>query len=156
MVRSFIESKTTEVQTLNVDFTSEVSDYLVVHTGSELPTPMPYIVPNPLGPLPSLELPTPMPYIVPNPLGPLPSPELPTPMPYIVPNPLGPLPSPELPTPMPYIVPNPLGPLPSLELPTPMPYHSAPQTVARRLSTTIYMQALVPFRSVYIRTFHST
>ena len=33
MVRSFNESKTTEVQTLNVGFTSEVSDYLVVHTG---------------------------------------------------------------------------------------------------------------------------
>ena len=32
-VRSFIESKTSEVQTWNVDFTSEVSDYLVVHTG---------------------------------------------------------------------------------------------------------------------------
>ena len=33
VVRSFIESKTTEVQTSNVGFTSEVSDYLVVHTG---------------------------------------------------------------------------------------------------------------------------
>ena len=33
IVRSFIESKTTEVQTSNVGFTSEVSDYLVVHTG---------------------------------------------------------------------------------------------------------------------------
>ena len=33
VVRSFIESKTTEVQTANVGFTSEVSDYLVVHTG---------------------------------------------------------------------------------------------------------------------------
>ena len=32
-VGSFIESKTTEVQTSNVGFTSEVSDYLVVHTG---------------------------------------------------------------------------------------------------------------------------
>ena len=32
VVRSFIESKTTEVQTSNVGFTSEVSDYLVVHT----------------------------------------------------------------------------------------------------------------------------
>ena len=31
--RSFIESKTSEVQTSNVGFTSEVSDYLVVHTG---------------------------------------------------------------------------------------------------------------------------
>ena len=31
--RSFIESKTTVVQTSNVSFTSEVSDYLVVHTG---------------------------------------------------------------------------------------------------------------------------
>ena len=34
VVRSFIESKCTEIQTLNVGFTSEVSDYLVVHTGS--------------------------------------------------------------------------------------------------------------------------
>ena len=33
VVRSFTESKTTEVQTSNVGFTSEVSDYLVVHTG---------------------------------------------------------------------------------------------------------------------------
>ena len=33
VVRSFIESKTTEVQTSNVGFTSEVSDYLVVHKG---------------------------------------------------------------------------------------------------------------------------
>ena len=33
VVRSFIESKSTEVQTSNVGFTSEVSDYLVVHTG---------------------------------------------------------------------------------------------------------------------------
>ena len=33
VVRSFIESKTTEVQDSNVGFTSEVSDYLVVHTG---------------------------------------------------------------------------------------------------------------------------
>ena len=33
VVRSFIESKTMEVQTSNVGFTSEVSDYLVVHTG---------------------------------------------------------------------------------------------------------------------------
>ena len=33
VVRSFIESKTTEVQTSNVGFTSEVSDYFVVHTG---------------------------------------------------------------------------------------------------------------------------
>ena len=32
-VGSFIESKTLEVQTLHVGFTSEVSDYLVVHTG---------------------------------------------------------------------------------------------------------------------------
>ena len=35
-VRSFIESKITEVQTSNVGFTSEVSDYLVVHTGPEV------------------------------------------------------------------------------------------------------------------------
>ena len=34
-VGSFIESKTTEVQTSNVGFTSEVSDYLVVYTGPE-------------------------------------------------------------------------------------------------------------------------
>ena len=34
-VGSFIESKTTVVQTSNVGFTSEVSDYLVVHTGPE-------------------------------------------------------------------------------------------------------------------------
>ena len=33
VVRSFIESKTTEAQTLNVGFISNVSDYLVVHTG---------------------------------------------------------------------------------------------------------------------------
>ena len=33
-VGSFIESKTSVVQTSNVGFTSEVSDYLVVHTGS--------------------------------------------------------------------------------------------------------------------------
>ena len=33
VVRSFMESKTTEVQTSNVGFTFEVSDYLVVHTG---------------------------------------------------------------------------------------------------------------------------
>ena len=32
-VGSFIESKTTVVQTSNVGFTSEVSDYLVMHTG---------------------------------------------------------------------------------------------------------------------------
>ena len=32
-VGSFIESKTTVVQTLNVGFTSEVSDYIVVHMG---------------------------------------------------------------------------------------------------------------------------
>ena len=32
-VGSFIESKTTVIQTSNVGFTSEVSDYLVVHTG---------------------------------------------------------------------------------------------------------------------------
>ena len=32
-VGSFIESKTSVVQTSNVGFTSEVSDYLVVHTG---------------------------------------------------------------------------------------------------------------------------
>ena len=36
VVRSFIESKTTEVQTSNVGFTSEVTDYLVVHTGPVL------------------------------------------------------------------------------------------------------------------------
>ena len=36
VVRSFIESKTTAVQTSNVGFTSEVSDYLVVHTGPGL------------------------------------------------------------------------------------------------------------------------
>ena len=36
VVRSFIESKTTEVQTSNVGFTSEVSYYLVVHTGPGL------------------------------------------------------------------------------------------------------------------------
>ena len=35
-VCSFIESKTTVVQTSNVGFTSEVSDYLVVHTGPGL------------------------------------------------------------------------------------------------------------------------
>ena len=34
-VGSFIESKTTVVQTSNVGFTSEVSDYLVVHTGPD-------------------------------------------------------------------------------------------------------------------------
>ena len=34
-VGSFIESKTTVVQTSNVGFTSEVPDYLVVHTGPE-------------------------------------------------------------------------------------------------------------------------
>ena len=32
-VGSFIESKTSVVQTSNVGFTSEVSDYLVLHTG---------------------------------------------------------------------------------------------------------------------------
>ena len=32
-VGSFIESKTSVVQTLNVGFTSEVADYLVVHAG---------------------------------------------------------------------------------------------------------------------------
>ena len=32
-VGSFIESETSEVQTSHVGFTSEVSDYLVVHTG---------------------------------------------------------------------------------------------------------------------------
>ena len=32
-VGSFIESKTSVVQTSNVGFASEVSDYLVVHTG---------------------------------------------------------------------------------------------------------------------------
>ena len=35
-VGSFIESKTTVVLTSNVGFTSEVSDYLVVHTGPGL------------------------------------------------------------------------------------------------------------------------
>ena len=35
VVRSLIESKTTEVQTSNVGFTSEVSNYLVVHTGPD-------------------------------------------------------------------------------------------------------------------------
>ena len=34
-VGSFIESKPSVVQTSNVGFTSEVSDYLVVHTGPE-------------------------------------------------------------------------------------------------------------------------
>ena len=34
-VGSFIESKTTVVQTSNIGFTSEVSDYLVVHTGPD-------------------------------------------------------------------------------------------------------------------------
>ena len=34
-VLSFIESKTSEVQTSHVGFTSEVSDYLVVHMGPE-------------------------------------------------------------------------------------------------------------------------
>ena len=34
-VGSFIESKTSVVQTSNVGFTSEVSDYLVVHTGPD-------------------------------------------------------------------------------------------------------------------------
>ena len=34
-VGSFIESKTSVVQISNVDFTSEVSDYLVVHTGPD-------------------------------------------------------------------------------------------------------------------------
>ena len=46
VVRSFIESKTTEVQTSNVGFTLEVSDYLVVHTGPGLcrwsGSPLPY------------------------------------------------------------------------------------------------------------------
>ena len=36
VVRCFIESKSMEVQTSNVGFTSEVSDYLVVHTGLSL------------------------------------------------------------------------------------------------------------------------
>ena len=36
VVRSLIESKTTEVQTSNVGFTSKVSDYLVVHTGPDV------------------------------------------------------------------------------------------------------------------------
>ena len=35
-VGSFIESKTSVVQTSNVGFTSEVSDHLVVHTGPDL------------------------------------------------------------------------------------------------------------------------
>ena len=34
-VGSFIESKTSVVQTLSSDFTSEVSDYLEVHTGPD-------------------------------------------------------------------------------------------------------------------------
>ena len=34
-VGSFIESKATVVQTSNVGFASEVSDYLVVHTGPD-------------------------------------------------------------------------------------------------------------------------
>ena len=34
-VGSFIESKTSVVQTSNVGFTSEVSDYLVVHMGPD-------------------------------------------------------------------------------------------------------------------------
>ena len=36
-VGSFIGSKTSVVQASNVGFTSEVSDYLVVHTGPEVP-----------------------------------------------------------------------------------------------------------------------
>ena len=32
---SFVESKTTVVQTSNVGFTAKVSDYLVVHTGPD-------------------------------------------------------------------------------------------------------------------------
>ena len=36
-VGSFIGSKTSVVQTSNVGFTSEVSDYLVVHTGHDSP-----------------------------------------------------------------------------------------------------------------------
>ena len=35
-VGSVIESKMSVVQTSNVGFTSEVSDYLVVHTGPDL------------------------------------------------------------------------------------------------------------------------
>ena len=35
-VGSFIESKTLVVQTSNVGFTSEVPDYLVVHTGPDV------------------------------------------------------------------------------------------------------------------------
>ena len=35
-VGSFIESKTSVVQTSNVGFTSEVSDYLVVHMGPDV------------------------------------------------------------------------------------------------------------------------
>ena len=35
-VGSFIESQTSVVQTSSVGFTSEVSDYLVVHTGAGL------------------------------------------------------------------------------------------------------------------------
>ena len=38
-VGSFIESKTSVVQASNVGFTSEVSDYLVVHTGPGLYSP---------------------------------------------------------------------------------------------------------------------
>ena len=37
-VGSFIESKTSVVQTSNVGFTSEVSDYLVVYTGPGRPS----------------------------------------------------------------------------------------------------------------------
>ena len=36
VVRSLIGSKTSAVQTSNVGFTSEVPDYLVMHTGPEL------------------------------------------------------------------------------------------------------------------------
>ena len=37
-VGSFIDSKTSVVQTSNVGFTSEVPDYLVVHTGPRIKT----------------------------------------------------------------------------------------------------------------------
>ena len=45
-VGSFIESKTSVVQTSNVGFTSEVSDYLVVHTG---PGPFTFMFIHPFG-----------------------------------------------------------------------------------------------------------
>ena len=42
-VGSFIESKTSVVQTSNVGFTSEVPDYLVVHTGPDVYSPNLYL-----------------------------------------------------------------------------------------------------------------